>query len=173
MYEGLDVMLEWQRRDICERSSYEDLAYIISEPECNRLTVSKAAGIVVELGKGHDVSKNLLHRGMPAANLNEQRLRNFEPRVGLEPRHKPLCPQISSFIILDIRYPSQYRMWTTVEELEAFGILDSHPDEGCFTADRLAEARPFLVIELDPTMDEQFTWRRTMFLPVRVDGLAY
>ena len=49
----LDVKLEWQWRHILERSAGQNLADGVRETQCNRLTICKNAGVVIQLCQRH------------------------------------------------------------------------------------------------------------------------
>lgn len=151
-----DIKSERQRGNILHRPCSKDFAYRVRELECDRISVGEYARVEIQLGQSKNVAQDYLYVRLALVDLDGQRIRDFQPRIGLQPWSPPARPQHRFALALDISESPQERVGPVAVELPIRLVPDSHADEIGFPAHRLLEAASFLAIQSNPAVNEHF-----------------
>ena len=101
---SLDVVAERQRRNVLDGAGGENLSYRIREFQRYRHAVAKNACVVVEFGECKNVLEHNVDVRLAFADVNNERIRDLTPWVGLNARRPATRPEMCAALASDMRH---------------------------------------------------------------------
>ena len=121
-------MAKWQWRNVLDGTGCQYLAYCIREFQCYRHAVAEDAGVVIEFGEGKNVLQHYVDVRFAFINVNDQRIGNFPPWVGLNARRPAARPEMGATLASDICQAAQHWILAFAVELQVFFFPDADAD---------------------------------------------
>src|SRR6266852_6444543 len=116
--EALDVVSKRQWGNILDGTGCQYLPYRICKFQRYRHSVAKNTGVVIEFGEGKNVLQDHVDVRLAFINVDDQRIGNLPPWVGLNARRPAACPEMGAALAADVCKPAQHRILAFAVELQ-------------------------------------------------------